>query len=154
MKHQIKGLKDIHKLLINERTIGGAIEVNTLRLCTGEVYPNAVITHIDLLGSSIYSIGFMTEDHQNIIINISELSLLLEPKHKKIVELNNKAYKKTKTEQKIKYLKRLFEVNKDSFNSIFHDEAKLIIEDIGLHAATKEINTGLIYSENKIFSIA
>ncbi|MCQ6277588.1 hypothetical protein JMM81_22300 [Bacillus sp. V3B] len=41
------------------------IEVNTLRLRTDEVYPHPVITHIDLLGSSIYSIGFMTEDHQN-----------------------------------------------------------------------------------------
>lgn len=154
MNHKINGLKDIYKLLINERKVGGVIEVNTLRLRTGEVYQNAVITHIDLLGSSIYSMGFITEDQQNIIINISELSLLLEPKHKKIVELNNEAYKKTKTEQKIKYLKRLFEINKDSFNLIFHEEAKLIIEDIGLQAARKEINTGLIYSENKIYSIA
>jgi hypothetical protein len=154
MNYQIKGLKDIHKILINERKLGGVIEVKTLRLRTGEVYQNAVITHIDLLGSSIYSIGFMTEDQQNMIINISELSLLQEPKHKKIVELNNEAYKKTKTKQKIKYLKRLFEINKDSLNSIFLEEARMIIEDIGLHAATKEINTGLIYSESKIYSIA
>ena len=48
------------------------IEVNTLRLRTGEVYQNAVITHIDLMGSSIYSIGFITEDQQNIIVNIAE----------------------------------------------------------------------------------
>ena len=72
---------------MNERKVGGVIEVNTLRLRTGEVYQNAVITQIDLLGSSIYSIGFMTEDHQNIIVNITELSLLQEPKHKKIVRI-------------------------------------------------------------------
>ena len=119
MANQINGLKDIHKLLMNERKIGGVIEVNTLRLRTGEVYQNAVITHIDLIGSSIYSIGFITEDHQNIIVNITELSLLQEPKHKKIVELNNQAYKTTKTKAKIKYLKRLFEINRDSLNSIF-----------------------------------
>ena len=71
--NQINGLKDIHKLLMNERKIGGVIEVNTLRLRTGEVYQNAVITHIDLMGSSIYSIGFITEDQQNIIVNIAEL---------------------------------------------------------------------------------
>ena len=39
MAYQINGLKDIHKLLMNERKIGGVIEVNTLRLRTGEVYP-------------------------------------------------------------------------------------------------------------------
>src|SRR3954468_4477112 len=101
MAYQINGLKDIHKLLMNERKIGGVIEATTLRLRTGEVYQYAVITHIDLLGSSIYSIGFMTEDHQNIIINITELSLLQEPTHKKIYELNNQAYKTTKTKEKI-----------------------------------------------------
>src|SRR3954464_3747719 len=154
MAYQINGLKDIHKLLMNERKIGGVIEVNTLRLRTGEVYQNAVITHIDLLGSSIYSIGFITEDHENIIVNITELGLLQEPKHKKIDELNNQAYKTTKTEEKIKYLKRLFEVNKDSLNSIFLEEARLIIEDIGLPAVKKEINTSIVYSENKIYSIA
>ena len=75
MANKINGLKDIHKLLVNERKIGGVIEVNTLRLRTGEVYQNAVITHIDLMGSSIYSIGFITEDQQNIIVNIAELGL-------------------------------------------------------------------------------
>jgi hypothetical protein len=154
MTYQINGLKDIHKLLMNERKIGGVIEVNTLRLRTGEVYPHAVITHIDLLGSSIYSIGFITEDHQNIIVNITELSLLQEPKYKKIYELNNQAHKTTKTKEKIKYLKRLFEINKDSLNSIFLEEARMIIEDIGLSAVKKEIDTSLIDSDNKIYSIA
>jgi hypothetical protein len=154
MAYQINGLKDIYKLLINERKVGGVIEVNTLRLRTGEVYQHAVITHIDLLGSSIYSIGFMTEDHQNIIVNITELSLLQEPKHKKIYELNNQAHKTTKTKEKIKYLKRLFEINKDSLNSIFLEEARMVIEDIGLPAVKKEIDTNIVYSENKIYSIA
>jgi hypothetical protein len=154
MTYQINGLKDIHKLLMNERKIGGVIEVNTLRLRTGEVYPHAVITHIDLLGSSIYSIGFITEDHQNIIVNITELSLLKEPKHKKTHELNNQAHKTTKTKEKIKYLNRLFEINRDSLNSIFLEEARMIIEDIGLSAVKKEIDTSLIDSENILHSIA
>jgi hypothetical protein len=154
MKYQINGLKDIHKLLINERKLGGVIEANTLRLRTGEVYQNAVITHIDLLGSSIYSIGFSTEDLHNIIVNISELSLLKEPKYKKIVECNNESYKKTKTEQKIKYLKRLFEINQDSLNSLFLEEARMIIDDIGLPAAKKEINISVIYpGKNNLLQI-
>ena len=154
MTYQINGLKDIHKLLINERKIGGVVEVSSLRLRTGEVYPHAVITHIDLLGSSIYSIGFISEEHQNMIININELSLLQEPKYKKIYELENRAYKLTKTTEKLKYLKRLFEVNENSLNPIFLEEARLIIEDIGLPAAKKEIDTSLIYSEENLFSIA
>ena len=39
-------------------------------------------------------------------------------------------------------------------NSIFLEEARMIIEDIGVPAAKKEINTSIVYSENKIFSIA
>jgi hypothetical protein len=154
MTYRINGLKDIHKLLMNERKVGGVIEVNTLRIRTGEVYRNAVITNIDLLGSSIYSIGFMTEDYQNIIVNITELGLLQEPTHKKIYELDNQAYKTTKTKEKIKYLKRLIEVNKESANFIFLEEARLIIEDIGLPTVKKEIDTSIIYSEDKLYSIA
>jgi hypothetical protein len=154
MTYQINGLKDIHKLLMNERKIGGVIEVNTLRLRTGEVYPHAVITNIDLIGSSIYSVGFMTEDHQNLIVNINELGLLHEPKHKKIYELENQAYKINKTKEKMKYLKRLFEVNNESVNPIFLEEARLIIEDIGLPAAKKEVDTGIIYSDENLYSIA
>ena len=152
MAYQINGLKDIHKLITNERKIGGVIEVNTLRLRTGEEYPHAVITYIDLLGSSIYSIGFMTEDHQHFIVNINELGLLHEPKHKKIYEFNNQAYKTTKTNEKIKYLKRLCEVNMDP-QSIFVEEARLIIEDIGLPAVKKEINTTLFIQKIKFIQL-
>lgn len=83
-----------------ERKIGGVIEVNTLRLQTGEVYQNAIITHIDLLGASIYAVGFVTEDHHNIIVNINELSLMQGAQYKKIVEIKNQAYKATKTKAK------------------------------------------------------
>ncbi|KAA9018328.1 hypothetical protein [Niallia endozanthoxylica] len=154
MYYQINGLKDIHKLLTNERKIGGVIEVNTLRLQTGEVYENAIITHIDLLGSSIYAFGFVTEDLQNIIVNINELSLLQEPKHKKVCEVNNQAYKTTKTKAKIKYLKRLVDLNKDSMNPIFLEELKMIIEDIGFSTIKNEINTSIIDLENRTYSIA
>lgn len=154
MTFQINGLKDIHKLLVNERKIGGVIEVNLLRLRTGEEYPNAVITNIDLIGSSIYSIGFVTEDHQHVIANITELGLLHEPKHKKIYEINNQAYKATKTAEKLKYLNRLCEVNCGSSTCVFLEEARNIIDDIGLPAAKKEVDTSKIYSDEKLYTIA
>lgn len=154
MTYQINGLKDIHKLLANERKVGGVIEVNTLRLRTGEEYHHAVITNIDLIGSSIYSIGFVTEDLQHLIINVTELGLLHEPRHKKIYELHNQAFKQTKTKEKIKFLKRLFEVNNGSTTPIFLEEARMIIDDIGLPAAKKEVDTSLVYQNSKLYSIA
>lgn len=154
MTQQINGLKDIHKLLVNERKVGGVIEVNTLRLRSGEEFRNAVITNIDLIGSAIYSIGFVTEDNQHLIVNITELGLLHEPAHKKIYDLKNKVYKAAKTNEKLKFLKRLFDVNNGSTTTIFIEEARMIIEDIGLLAAKKAVDTGLILSKEKLYTIA
>lgn len=154
MSYQINGLKDINKILVNNRRISGVVEVKTLRLRTGEVYHNAVITNVDLIGSSIYSIGFMTEDRESLIININELSLLHEAKHKKIRELNNQAYKKIKTEEKLKFLKRLYQVNEGSCNPIFMEEAAAIIEDIGEDTAAKAVDTSIALPKSKVYSIA
>ena len=154
MSYQINGLKDINKILMNNRRISGVVEVKTLRLRTGEVYHNAVITNIDLIGSSIYSIGFMTEEQENLIVNISELSLLHEAKHKKIRELNNAAYKNIKTAEKIKFLQRLYKVNEGSCNPIFKEEAAAIIEDIGEEAAARAVDTSIIFPKSKVYSIA
>jgi hypothetical protein len=153
MNYQINGLKDIHKLLCNERKIGGVVEVDSLRLRTGEVYQHAVITNIDLIGSAIYSIGFVTADEQQLIVNISELGLLHEPKHKKIQELNNQAYKAKKTKEKLSYLKRLCELNCGSNHCIFHEEAQLIIEDIGLLAAKKVMDTCIIFPQENVYRL-
>jgi hypothetical protein len=154
MSYQINGLKDIHKILMNNRRINGVVEVKTLRLRTGEVYHNAVITNIDLIGTSIYSIGFMTEAQENLIININELGMLHEATHKKIRELNNQTYKKIKTEEKLKFLKRLYQVNEGSSNPIFLEEATAIIEDIGQDTAAKAVDTSIIFPKSKVYSIA
>ena len=154
MTYQINGLKDIHKLLVNERKIGGVIEVNTLRLRSGEEFRHAVITNIDLIGSAIYSIGFVTEENQHLIVNITELGLMHEPKHKKIYELHNTAYRHEKTNEKLKFLKRLFDVNKDSITPIFLEEARMIIEDIGLPQAKKVVDTGFIFPNENLYTIA
>lgn len=154
MAYQIHGLKDINKILVNNRRISGVVEVKTLRLRTGEEFHNAVITSIDLLGSSIYSIGFMTEDQENIIVNVNDVSMLHEAKHKKICELNNKAYKKMKTEEKLKFLKRLYQVNEGSCNPIFLEEAAAVIEDIGVDAAANAVDTSIVFPNNQVYSIA
>ena len=153
MTYQINGLKDIHKLLCNERKIGGVIEIDSLRLRTGEVFPNAVITNIDLIGSAIYSIGFVTADEQQLIINITELGLLHQPTFKKIHEINNQAYKAKKTKEKLSYLKRLCDLNCGSNHCVFRDEAQMIIEDIGKTAANKVIDPCIIFPQGNVYRL-
>ena len=153
MTYQINGLKDIHKLLCNERKIGGVIEVDSLRLRTGEVYHNAVITNIDLIGSAIYSIGFVTDDEQQLIVNITELGLLQDPKFKKIHELTNQSYKAKKTKEKLSYLKRLCDLNCGSNHCIFREEAQLIIEDIGTIAAKKIVDIFFIFPQENVYQL-
>jgi DNA polymerase III delta prime subunit len=80
--------------------------------------------------------------------------MLHEATHKKIRELNNQTYKKIKTEEKLKFLKRLYQVNEGSRNPIFLEEATAIIEDIGQDAAAKAVDTSIIFPKSKVYSIA
>ncbi|WP_026673817.1 hypothetical protein [Alkalihalobacterium bogoriense] len=154
MQKQVNGLKDIYALLSNERKIGGIIETQFIRLRSGEEYKNAVITNVDMLGSTFYSLGFATSDGQHMIINVSEISVISAPVHKKIVDAHNLIYKKTKTAEKLKYLKRLYEVNEGSYTTIFLEEAKLIIDDIGYEAAKEHVDVSFITPPKKVYSIA
>lgn len=154
MSYVINGLKDMHTILSNERKVGGVIEADNIRLKNGEEYVNAVITNIDLLGSALYSIGFVAVNGQRIIVNVSEISMINQPQHKKIYNLNNQSFKTIKIEEKLKYLKRLYEVNVGSYTSIFLEEAKMIVDDIGLKTAKKVVDVSFLYKNDKLYTIA
>lgn len=154
MQKQVNGLKDIYALLSNERKIGGIIETQFIRLRSGEEFKNAVITNVDMLGSTFYSLGFTTSDGKHMIINVSEISVISAPVHKKIADAQNIIYKKAKTAEKLKYLKRLYEVNEGSYTTIFLEEAKLIVEDIGYEAAKEHVDVSFITPPKKVYSIA
>ncbi|WP_235062604.1 hypothetical protein [Thalassobacillus devorans] len=154
MNKQISGFEDMNTILANERKIGGVIESDYLRLSTGDEYNNIVITKVELLGSALCSIGCVTEEGQLLIVNAKEVSIIHQPKHKKIHELSNQSYKHTKMQEKLKYLKRLIELNEGSYNPFFREEALLVIKDIGLKNVKKEIDVSAVYPEEKIYTIA
>ncbi|WP_367758817.1 hypothetical protein [Ammoniphilus sp. 3BR4] len=111
--------------------MGGVIEAEYIRLRTGEQYSHAVITSVDMTGKSIYTLGFIDEQSQHFICHVDNLSLIYQPKHKRICQLNNEAVKKVKTADKQKYLQRLLEVNEGSVNPIFMKEIVQILQEIG-----------------------
>ncbi|SDI49398.1 hypothetical protein [Alteribacillus bidgolensis] len=154
MKNQINGYDDMYTVLANERKVGGVIESEYLRLSSGDEFYNVVITKVELIGSALCSIGCVTENGQKLIVNAKDISMIHQPEHKKIFEIRNQTFKHTKMKEKLKYLKRLFELNEGSYNPFFKEEAAMIIEDIGLSNAKQEIDVSVIYPEEKVYTIA
>ncbi|MED5072591.1 hypothetical protein P9857_00640 [Anoxybacillus geothermalis] len=136
----MNGLRDMKAILANERKVGGAVEAALLRLRSGEEYRNVCIVHIDQLGAQYYSVGFVTEQGERLIVNVHDISVISAPEHKKIRELNNVAYKREAIHNKRRYLKRLFEIYEGSYTVHFWQEAKMIIDDIGVEALSPELS--------------
>lgn len=154
MPNQVNGLKDIYTILANERKLGGVIETAFIRLRSGEEYRNAVIANVDMIGSALYSVSFYDNDGLLTIVNVSEISIISEPAHMKVFELKNQAYKKIKTDEKLKYLVRLYEVNNGSNNPFFLEEAKMLIKDIGVDTAKQIVDVSFLTQPAKVYSIA
>ncbi|RXT13465.1 hypothetical protein [Ammoniphilus sp. CFH 90114] len=144
MLYQVNGLKDIHTVLVNERKMGGAVEAEFVRLRSGEEFTNVAVTHIDMAGSIIYSVSFITEEGKRYIIHINDISMISQPTHKHIKSLNNSFYKQLKTDEKIKYLTKLCQLNEDGFTKPVLQEVLHIIEDIGSDSAKKHMDLDLI----------
>lgn len=121
---------------------------------SGEEYPNAVITNVDVMGSAFYSISFVSQDGMHMIVNVAEIGMISAPVHKKIVDLENQAYRKIRTAEKLRYLMRLYEVNEGSKNPFFLEEAKMLIQDIGTDAAKQKVDITYIEESPKLYSIA
>lgn len=154
MGYQINGLRDMNAILTNHRKIGGGIETSFIRLRSGEEYPHACIVHIDHLGSSYYSIGFVTNLGETVIVNVNEISIISSPEHKKILELKNSAYKDAITKEKLKYLTRLFEIHQGSYTVHFLKEVKMIMDDIGFDIKDYELSSNISNIEDKLRHIA
>ncbi|MFC3883846.1 hypothetical protein ACFOU2_10160 [Bacillus songklensis] len=154
MGYQINGLRDINAVLTNHRKIGGVIETSFIRLRSGEKYEHACIVHIDHLGSSYYSIGFVTTKGEKVIVNVNEISVISSPEHKKVLELKNSTYKDTITKEKLKYLTRLFEIHQGSYTIHFLKEVKMIIDDIGFDIEDHDLSLNISRIEAKLKHIA
>ncbi|WP_209124278.1 hypothetical protein [Alkalihalobacillus sp. BA299] len=157
MNNSINGFHDFYTILSNERKIGGGIEAETIKLRTGEVFRNPVFTNIDYSGSVFYTIGFMTEDGVCMIVHVNDISSITSPVHKKVAMIRNKYYRAMKVKEKVKYLKRLFKADQGAYTKPFLEEAKLIIEDVGVKPIEndQEIGQELIFKiSNKVNKIA
>lgn len=152
MLYQVNGLKDIYTVLVNERKLGGAVETESVRLRSGEEFPNAVVTHIDMAGAIIYSVSFVTEEGKRYIVHVNDISMISQPAHKHIKSLNNSFYKQFKTEEKIKYLGKLCQLNEGSFTKPVFNEVLQIIEDIGKDVAKTHLNLEFV-SDNKVVKL-
>jgi hypothetical protein len=154
MNYEVNGFIDIYTILSNERRVGGAIEAESIQLRSGEVFKHPVVTNIDFTGSAFYTIGFISDTGLKMIVNVNEISSIVSPMHKRIKELKNSYYKNIKVNEKLRYLKRLCEVNEGCYTEPFAQEVKAIINDIGLESVDSEINIDFLRENQKVVQIA
>jgi hypothetical protein len=92
-----------------------------------------------------------------MIVHVNDISMITSPLHKKVAMMNNEYYKSLKMKEKILYLKRLYKADQGAFTKPFLEEAKLIIEDIGITSIEddKELSKDLLLKvSNKVIKIA
>jgi hypothetical protein len=156
MGYSINGFHDFYTVLSNERKIGGVIEAENIKLRSGEVFQSPVFTNIDYSGSVFYSVGFITDKGIRMIVHVNDISTITSPIYKKVAMMKNEYYKSLKVKEKLKYLKRLYKADQGAFTKPFLEEAKLIIEDIGITSIEndKELNKLLLQFSNKVTKIA
>ncbi|MGN7469726.1 hypothetical protein [Brevibacillus sp. SAFN-007a] len=144
MRYQINGYTDMYTVIANERKIGGAIEAAQVRLRTGEVFTNAVLTRLEMSGAHFCSIGFVTEDGKRLIVHVDDISMIADARHVNVCELANECMRKEKCAERLKRLKRLCELNEGSCTPTFQEEALLLAEDIGLEEARTHVDLSFL----------
>lgn len=154
MGTKINGLRDINAILSNQRKLGGVVETAFLRLRSGEEYPNACIVHLDHLGANYYSLGFVTNEGETMIVNVNEISVISSPEHKRMRELKNSAYKDVILKKTFKYLKRLFDVHQGSYTIHFLREVNMIVDDIGFDIPNRDLSSMISEVQHQLKSIA
>lgn len=154
MANDVNGYNDIYAILANERLVGGVIEAEKIILRSGEQYHNPVITNIDFCGSTFYTLSFVSEIGDRIIVNVSDVSMIVDPFHKRIHEMKNHIVKTQKLKEKNHYLKKLCSLNTNVYIKTFLDEVKLLMEDIGIENISDEIDGSFLIQKDKLFKIA
>ncbi|WP_102345502.1 hypothetical protein [Bacillus sp. Marseille-P3661] len=154
MENIVNGFNDIYSIIVNERKIGGLIEANKINLRTGEEFTNAIITNIDYSGSIFYTLTFVADNGERIIVNVNDISKIEAPFHKRVHQIKNKLFKEQKIKEKNSYLKRLCELNKGAFVKTFLDEVLLLVEDIGTYNISEDIDISFLNVKDKVIKIA
>jgi hypothetical protein len=159
MPKLLHGLKDIHTVITNQRKIGGATEAKSIRLRSGEEYSNPVFTSLDVAGGQFVSIGFITENGDNMIIHVNEIGVIKGLSHKLICQITNEKAKELLLEDLLHYIKRLCEVNKGFVTRPFKDELTKLVCDISLEEIKKQkialpfqIETNVVPIDDRLFA--
>ncbi|GAB6936301.1 MAG: hypothetical protein L5657_05280 [Calditerricola sp.] len=132
MLYTVNGYRTIYTVVNNERIVGGAVEVDELRLRGGERFRNVVITSIEAGENGTYMVGFVTEDGRRYIAHTSDISLMVQPTHKRVKDLRNPVAREELLKQRLTYLRRVLEVNEGNDSFLFRQEVKNLVNDIGL----------------------
>lgn len=149
MRYQINGYTDMYTVIANERKIGGAIEAGSIRLRSGEVFANAVLTRMEMSGTHFCSIGFVTEEGKRLIVHVDDISMIADARHVDVRELTNDTMREEKTAERLKRLKRLCELNEGSCTLTFQEEATLLAQDIGLDVARAHVDLSFLPHQEK-----
>lgn len=132
MLYTVNGYRTIYTVVNNERIVGGAVEVDELRLRGGERFRNVVITSIEAGENGTYMVGFVTEDGRRYIAHTSDISLMVQPTYKRVKDLRNPVAREELLKQRLTYLRRVLEVNEGNDSFLFRQEVKNLVNDIGL----------------------
>lgn len=156
MRYQINGYTDMYTVIANERKVGGAIEAGTIRLRSGEVFTNAVLTRLEMSGAQFCSIGFVSEEGKRLIVHVNDVSMIADARHVDVCELQNERMRAEKTAERLKRLKRLCELNEGSCTPTFQEEALLLAQDIGWEQAREHVDLSFLPQPEKarVFRIA
>lgn len=156
MRYQINGYTDIYTVISNERKIGGAVEIGSLRLRTGETFENVVVTRLEMVNGQFCWLSFITPEDKRYIVHISEISMIADAVHVHTRNLRNELMHERKMEERIHYLKRLCDLNEGSCTLPFQEEVAVLVEDIGLDQAKQHVNLPFLTEteENKVVRIA
>ena len=126
------GLIDFYNGLEKTKEIGGCIEADAIKLADGTEYKHAVITRVDYSGNRFYSLGFMDENGVVRVVHVDQLSQTLNPAHKKIANVQNKAYQQWAREQKRERVIRLLEISEGASPASYRKELQVLLDDIGV----------------------
>jgi len=149
MRYQINGYTDMYTVISNERKVGGAIEVTTIRLRSGEEFNNAVVTRLEMSDSQFCSLGFVTDEGKRLIVHVNDISMIVDAKHVHVYELQNEYMREQKVSERLKSLKRLCELNEGSCTVPFREEVLQLAEDISFETARQHVDLPFLPVEDK-----
>jgi len=137
MNGMLHGLKDIHMVIANSRKLGGAAEAESITLSSGETYKNPVFTNVDLSQGKYISFSFIAENGENVTAHVDQIGVMRGLRHKLICQLENTSVRELMTEETLRYLRKLCEVNEGFVTNSFKKEALKLVRDVSIDELEK-----------------